>query len=178
MSRPTIKADLLAASRTSYEEMMALCHQLAHPEAPFSFVITDKMTEVHWQRDKNVRDVLIHLYEWHQLVLTWIRANQAGQVQPFFPAPYNWRTYGKLNQTFIAQHQATTLASAEALLANSHQEMMTLVGALSNEALFTKQYFAWTGTTALGSYFVSSLSSHYDWASKKIKRQLKADKSK
>ena len=25
--------------------------------------------EAHWSRDKNVRDVLIHLYEWHQLML-------------------------------------------------------------------------------------------------------------
>lgn len=178
MSRPTIKADLLAASTTSYEQMMDLCHQLTHPESPFSFVITDKMTEVHWQRDKTVKDILIHLYEWHQLVLNWVRANQAGQVQPFFPAPYNWRTYGKLNQTFIAHHQTTTLATAEELLAHSHQEMMALAASLSNEALFTKQYFTWTGTTSLGSYFVSSLSSHYDWAIKKIKLQLKAEKSK
>ena len=25
--------------------------------------------EAHWGRDKNVRDVLIHLYEWHQLLI-------------------------------------------------------------------------------------------------------------
>ena len=43
----------------------------------------------------------------------------------------------------------------------------------SNEELFTKKYFNWTGTTDLGSYFVSTTSSHYDWAIKKIKSHCK-----
>ncbi|MFC1239685.1 ClbS/DfsB family four-helix bundle protein [Treponema vincentii] len=43
----------------------------------------------------------------------------------------------------------------------------------SNEELFTKKVFDWTGTTSLGSYCVSATSSHYDWATKDIKKALK-----
>jgi hypothetical protein len=43
----------------------------------------------------------------------------------------------------------------------------------SNEELFTKQHFHWTGTTTLGSYCISALSSHYDWATKKIRAHIK-----
>ena len=43
----------------------------------------------------------------------------------------------------------------------------------SNEELFTKKAFDWTGTTSLGSYCVSATFSHYDWATKDIKKALK-----
>lgn len=177
MSRPTTKAALLAVSQEDYKMLMALILNLKNPEENFSFVITDKMTQAHWLRDKNLRDVLIHLYEWHLLVINWVKANQAGQAQPFFPKPYNWRTYGELNQEFVEKHQATSLETAKELLASSHKELLSLVATFSNEALFTSQYFSWTGTTTLGSYFVSSLASHYDWAIKKIKKQVRADKN-
>lgn len=39
----------------------------------------------------------------------------------------------------------------------------------SNDELFTKGVYKWTGGTSLGSYFVSSTLSHYDWALKKLK---------
>ena len=39
----------------------------------------------------------------------------------------------------------------------------------SNDELFTKGVYKWTGGTSLGSYFVSSTSSHYDWALKNSK---------
>ncbi len=53
---------------------------------------------------------------------------------------------------------------------------MTLAGTFSNEELFTKQYFSWTGTSSLGAYFISATSSHYDWAMKKLKKQIKANR--
>ena len=37
------------------------------------------------------------------------------------------------------------------------------------EQLFTKGTYPWIGGSLLGSYFVSCLSSHYDWAMKKLK---------
>ena len=37
----------------------------------------------------------------------------------------------------------------------------------SNEELFTKGVYKWVGGSTLGSYFVSTTSSHYDWAMKK-----------
>ena len=48
----------------------------------------------------------------------------------------------------------------------------------SNDELFSKKYFDWTGTTTLGSYCVSATSSHYDWAIKDIKKALKKYRGK
>ena len=38
-----------------------------------------------------------------------------------------------------------------------------------NDELFTKGVYRWTGGTSLGSYFVSAISGHYDWALKNSK---------
>ncbi len=38
--------------------------------------------------------------------------------------------------------------------------------------------YKWTGGSTLGSYFVSAISSHYDWAMKKLKAHRKNCKNK
>ena len=125
------------------------------------------------ERDKNVRDVLVHLYEWHCLLLNWIQTNTNGKPAPFLPAPYNWKTYPQMNVAFWEKHQNTSYTDAEAMLKKTHKEVMALIELFSNEDLFSKGAFDWTGTTTLGSYCVSATSSHYDWAIKDIKKALK-----
>ena len=97
MGRPTTKSDLTRAAAENYEKLNALIASLTQEElsTPFDFSGDEKKKEAHWERDKNLRDILIHLYEWHQLLLNWVHANQNGDRQPFIPRPYNWKTYGK-----------------------------------------------------------------------------------
>jgi hypothetical protein len=51
-----------------------------------------------------------------------------------------------------------------------------LIESLSNEELFEKKHFPWTGTSNVGAYCVSAAPSHYDWAVKKIKQYSKEKK--
>jgi hypothetical protein len=53
---------------------------------------------------------------------------------------------------------------------------MALIEKHTDEELFTKQKYKWTGTTSLGSYLVSATSSHYDWGIKQIKSLKKKNK--
>ncbi len=55
----------------------------------------------------------------------------------------------------------------------SHTEVIKSAETLSNEELFSKGIFEWCGGNALGSYFVSAVPSHYDWAMKKLKAHKK-----
>lgn len=50
---------------------------------------------------------------------------------------------------------------------------MVLIAGHSEEELFTKKYYKWTNTTSLGAIFISSTSSHYDWAIKKYENSRK-----
>lgn len=51
--------------------------------------------------------------------------------------------------------------------------MIDLAFTFSNEELFSPNIFEWTGGSKLGSYFVSTMASHYEWAIKKIKMHKK-----
>lgn len=175
MPRPRTKEELVLASKENYEKLNHFISKLSEEElqTPFDFSKDQKKKEAHWKRDKNLRDVLIHLYEWHQLLLTWVHSNQKGHERPFLPEPYNWKTYPVMNVEFWKKHQNTSLSDAKAMLKESHQQVMELIATFSDNELFNKGIFDWTGTSTLGSYSVSATSSHYDWAIKKIKVHIK-----
>lgn len=171
MGRPTTKKDLIEAANSNFEKLWQLIGSMTEQTQNTAFDFSDdiKKKEAHWQRDKNLRDVLIHLYEWHQLLLNWIKLNMAGNKENFLPRPYNWKTYGEMNIEFWEKHQNTSLEEATDKVKESHKAVLDSIQAFSNEALFSKQFFNWTGTTTLGSYCVSATSSHYEWAIKKVK---------
>jgi len=175
MARPQTKEGLLIAAKENFEKLNTLISKMSDKEltTPFDFSKDEKKKEAHWKRDKNLRDVLIHLYEWHQLILNWVESNQKGEEKPFIPQPYNWRTYGDMNVEFWKKHQNTSLEDATKALQKSHKEVLKLAENFTNEELFSKKVYKWVGGSTLGSYFVSATSSHYDWAMKKLKAHQK-----
>lgn len=178
MARPKTKEELLKAADEQYTKLWQMIDAMPEEEqqASFDFGDVSGEKEAHWKRDKNIKDVLVHLYEWHQLLLTWVKANQKGEDKPFLPEPYNWKTYGDMNVGFWEKHQNTSFEEARKMLDKSHADTLKLIESFSDEELFEKKYFPWTGTTSLGSYCVSATSSHYDWAMKKVKRHAKTYK--
>jgi len=180
MPRPKTKPELLEAADAQFENLWKLIDALPEDAqyATFSFGadFLQKQSAVHWTRDKNLRDVLIHLFEWHQLLLIWLRANRdknIGGVRPFLPEPYTWKTYGQMNVDFWEKHQDTSYEQAQEMLNESHAEVLTLIDSFSDDELFVKKHFPWTGTSNVATYCISATSSHYDWAMKKIKQHGK-----
>ena len=70
---------------------------------------------------------------------------------------------------FWKRNQEISLEDAKEMFAKSHADVMKLIESYSNDELFKAKYFCWTGSAALGSFFVSNTSSHYAWALKKLK---------
>ncbi|MGP1514167.1 MAG: ClbS/DfsB family four-helix bundle protein [Gemella haemolysans] len=175
MVRPQTKENLMIAAKENFEKLNTLISKMSDKEltTPFDFSKDEKKKEAHWKRDKNLRDVLIHLYEWHQLILDWVESNQKGEEKPFLPEPYNWRTYGDMNVEFWKKHQNTSLEDATRNLEKSHKDVLELAEKFTNEELFSRKIYKWVGGSTLGSYFVSTTSSHYDWAIKKLKAHQK-----
>ena len=175
MARPQTKENLIIAAKENFEKLNTLISKMSDREltTPFDFSKDEKKKEAHWKRDKNLRDVLIHLYEWHQLILNWVESNRKGEEKPFLPEPYNWRTYGDMNVEFWKKHQNTSLEEATRNLEKSHKDILELAEKFTNEELFLKNIYKWVGGSTLGSYFASATSSHYDWAMKKLKAHQK-----
>ena len=164
MARPTTKPDLIEAANEQFSKLWKLIDTMSQQEQKATFLFED--------RDQQLRDILIHLYEWHQLLLNWIYTNQNDEPKPFLPAPYNWKTYPQMNISFWEKHQNTSYPDSRKMLEKSHNDVMQLLDTFSNDELFAKKHFSWTLTTTLGSYCISSTASHYVWAIKKIKKHI------
>ena len=80
MARPQNKSDLIKVATENYSKLLELIESLNEKElnTPFDFSQDIKKKEAHWKRDKNLRDVIIHLHEWHNLVINWIENNKLG----------------------------------------------------------------------------------------------------
>ncbi|MGX7025274.1 ClbS/DfsB family four-helix bundle protein [Vagococcus hydrophili] len=168
MARAKNKEELLLQGEENYQKLMTLIDSLSEEEQVAIFPFEG--------RDRQIRDCLVHLYEWHQLFLDFVNNNQQEAIVPFLPVPYNWKNYGEMNIKFWEKHQNTSLENAKNMLETSHNNCLDMIKKYSDEELFTKKYYNWTGTTSLGSYGVSATASHYDWALKtirKYKRSLK-----
>ena len=125
MPRPRNKDDLVKAADEQYKKLNDFIVSMTEQElaTEFNFSNDPKKTERHWSRDKNLRDIYIHLYEWHQLLLSWIKANESGEEKPFIPEPYSWKTYGDMNCEFLEKHQKTSLEDAKKMFEKSHAEV-------------------------------------------------------
>lgn len=164
MPRPKNKIELLELSAKNYEKLMAFINAKSVDEQEMEFP--------EGYLNRNIRDVLCHLHHWHLMMKDWHDVGMAGK-KPEMPAKgYTWKTTPELNAVIQKQYENTPLDDAKDLLADSYEQIQKIINQYSNDELFEKKRYKWTGTTSLGAYLVSATSSHYDWAFKLIKKCL------
>ncbi len=165
MARPIDKAELLDLSKKNFDALLRLIESLPEEEQKADFP-TGTM-------NRNIRDVLMHLHHWHLMMEEWYNAGMNGN-KPEIPAKgYTWKTTPELNKWIWEKYKSTPLEDAKMSFKSSHDLMTQLIAKHSDEELFEKKRYEWTGTTSLGAYFISSTSSHYDWAIRLIKKVKK-----
>ncbi len=167
MPRPKNKDELLELSTTNFNKIFELiesfdANEIINGKIPFE------------DRDKNIRDILAHLHHWHLMMLEWHRVGMSGE-KPNMPASgYTWKTVPELNQVIWGKYQTFSYADINKMIKKSFLEVQKLINQHTNDELFQKKKYKWTGTTSIGSYLTSATSSHYDWAIKKLKKYKKA----
>jgi len=179
MPRATTKTDLIKSANEQFGKMWELIESMTQQQQTsiFNFEGESLGKEAHWTRDKNIRDILVHLYEWHQLLIVWVANNTKGEEKPFLPSPYNWKTYGEMNIGFWEKHQNTSYDKSKEIVKDSHKKVMVLIEEFGDVELFEKKHFKWTGTSSLGQYCISVTASHYGWAMNKMKKHIKSCKN-
>lgn len=165
MPRPQNKKDLLDLSKNNYNALIDYVENL-DPEIRLSNFKKGSL-------NRSIKDVLAHLHHWHLLLLQWYKVGMAG-TKPNMPSEgYTWSMLPKLNLEIREKYQNWNLLQALKFLDESHAKVQGIISTHSNEELFTKKKYHWTGFTSLGAYLISNTSSHYAWALKLIKKQLK-----
>jgi hypothetical protein len=164
MPRPTNKKDLLQLSESNFNKLLGFIDGLPD-EIKNNTYVNDELND----RDQTVSDVVCHLHEWHLMMEGWYAVGMAGRKPAIPAADITWQTLPVLNRRIWEKYKGTALDTAIGMLKKSHAAMTALIEKHSDDELFTKKKYAWTGTTSLGAYLISSTSSHYDWGLKTIK---------
>ncbi len=160
MPRPTDRAQLLSRSQAAFDELMAAVEAVPVEERLKAGACGG------W----SVKDLLAHLHAWHEMFFSWYDTGMAGG-KPALPAPgFSWKDTPALNEKIYQEYKDADYRVVAASLKESHLKIMALAERHSDAELFTKQKYAWTGSTSLGAYFIGSMSSHYEWASGLIKK--------
>ncbi len=166
MARPQNKEELLTLSNTNFNKMLELIDTFDTNEVlEGSFPFED--------RDKNIRDILAHLHQWHTMMINWYTVGMSGEKPAMPEVGYTWKTTALLNQKIWEDYQNYSYEDVYKMIHKSFEELQNIINSHTNDELFTKKKYKWTGTTSIGSYLVSSTSSHYDWAIKKLKKYKK-----
>jgi hypothetical protein len=93
----------------------------------------------------------------------------AGKKPAIPAADVTWQKLPVLNRRIWEKYKGTELKKAAALLKKSHKMITGIIAKHTDEELFTKKKYDWTGSTSLGAYLISATSSHYDWGLRTIK---------
>lgn len=164
MPRPTTKDQLLEAIETERNALEAFLAELSPAQ----------MSEPGLVGEWSAKDMLSHLIEWEQMVLSWYSAGLKGKVPVTPSAEFNWGQLPQLNQQIYEKHRDRPLADIQKDFKSSFKKILSTIQSLSEEDLFTRGRYAWTKNNSLGAYFISSTSSHYHWARTTMKKGLKS----
>ena len=163
MPKPVNKEQLLAVmqkERTAFE-------QLLERLSPDEMVLPGALGE--W----SVKDVLGHLIEWEQMVLSWLAAGKRGET-PHTPAEgFKWNELPRLNQHIYEKHRQRALEEVLSDFQDSYRQMQAAAQGMSEEELFTPGRYAWARQNTLAAYVNSSTGSHYRWARSEMSKRFK-----
>jgi len=165
MPKPKSKEELIEACQTNFQKLNNLID---------SFSKEQQLTEFpKGTMNRNIRDVLAHLYHWSLMQLEWYNVGMKGE-KPDMPAKgYTWKMMPDLNRFIFEKYQKTHLKKVRTMLQKSYDDLQKVIQSHTDEELFEKKKYHWTGSTSLGAYLIANTSSHYAWAYKLIKKAKK-----
>lgn len=165
MPKPNNKISLQSESRDQFNKLIHLIDSLSIEDQKKAFPSGTL--------NRNIRDVISHIHHWNTMFLEWYKIGMSGE-KPAMPAEgYSWKDLPELNKVIWKKYQKHSLAKSRKLFHQSFEDILKIVDKHSDEELYTKKKYAWTGSTSLGAYIASAIYSHNIWGYKIIKKAIK-----
>jgi len=95
MPRPQTKAQLLTESQQEYDAL----------EKFLAALTPEQMIQPGALGEWSPKDVLVHLYEWQQMLFRWYEAGQRGETPPIPAEGFKWSQLPALNQQIYEQYK-------------------------------------------------------------------------
>jgi hypothetical protein len=162
MQRPISKEELLFQAEEAFINLLDLVKSF--PEEYQNMIFANNELN---DRDKTFADIIMHLHEWHLMRKNWYDEGISGKKPSL---TYSLQQLTIINRSIWEKHQATELKKAIALFTKSHKEIIALINHHTDEELFTKKKYFFTGSTTLGAYFFYNTADHYKWGIKTIQK--------
>ena len=165
MAVPRNKYELLKQSHDNFEKMNELINSYSDEERFVDFLPGTM--------NRNIRDVLAHLYHWHLMFINWYNIGMEGN-KPEMPAKgYTWKNIKELNKNILKKYQNHKFEEVKNALDKSHSKLNSIIKNHTDEELFEKKRYQWTGSSSLATYIRSNTLSHYNWAYNIIRKGKK-----
>jgi len=163
MSRFTTKGELLDDVVKERALLEQLLDQISEDEKLIE--VTDGMS---------VKDFLAHRTEWGRMAIRWYEEAKAGGAPAVPTEDYKWNQLKELNADINRRFADTPLDVVESDFADVHDRLYELIDGTTDEELFTKKYYEFTGTSDLATYLNSASASHYRSARRHVQKWWRA----
>ena len=138
MSRFESKEALLSDAATARRKLEGLLAGI--PDTAKDVEVIDGMS---------VKDFVAHRTEWGRMMLDWYALAKTGE-EPAVPARgYTWGQLPELNAVIHARFANAALADVEHEFVAVHDELFAVIDACSDDELFTKRYYSFTGLSLI-----------------------------
>ncbi|MDX9808183.1 MAG: ClbS/DfsB family four-helix bundle protein [Acholeplasma sp.] len=149
---------ILEDARKKHDALMVLVEQNA--SVPFLYM----------DRDENIRDVLYHLYGWHQILTDLMTKNPKPPIE--LRPGYTWKNLTELNYKIKKEAESYTLHEVKHLFNQSHNHWMSKIAQLFDHTLNAVGLYPFTAPSNLGEFIHECMGGHYEWAIQTIEFHL------
>lgn len=123
----------------------------------------------------SVKDILAHRTEWGRMMIGWYTEAKAGGAPAVPTEQFKWNQLKELNADIQARFADAPLAEVEQDFGAVQDQLDELLAGMTEEELFTKRFYTFTGSSDLATYLNSATASHYRSAAKLIRKWWKAN---
>jgi hypothetical protein len=123
----------------------------------------------------SLNDLLSHLIYWQQLFLQLYHGQSGDDRNRILPAPnLSWDDLVAKDSPLPEFLDDKSIRSVLKQIKISHEQIVSIVELLSEEALFTPRYFPWTDDAPVANYIELFTFHQYDWIKKHVRRWRKS----
>ncbi|MCO6451717.1 MAG: ClbS/DfsB family four-helix bundle protein [Caldilineales bacterium] len=113
------------------------------------------------ESDWSVKDVLVHITGWEQMMLGWIQTLAAGETPDRQSPGQDWPEVDRINADLYEKYRAVSMPEIESGFHASFAEVKATIEAASDALLFDENYSAWNNGVACVYLVAANTGWHY-----------------